>query len=96
MWRCVAQNLPRVIIHPTLNPQDLVFAHVANRAALGDETADQLVLVFACPALPGSIGVAEVDVCHILQGIVQSRELRAVVRGNGLEQLTEVSASPFS
>ena len=80
MRRCIAQNLSRVIVHPTLNPQDLVFAHVADWAALGDETANQLVLVFARPALPGSIGVAEVDVCHILQGIVQSRELRAVVR----------------
>ncbi len=96
MRRCIAQNLSRVIVHPTLNPQDLVFAHVADWAALGDETANQLVLVFARPALPGSIGVAEVDVCHILQGIVQSRELRAVVRGNRLEQLAEVRTSPFS
>ena len=40
--------------------------------------------------------MAEVDVCHILQGIVQSRELRAVVRGNRLEQLAEVRTSPFS
>ena len=64
-----------------LDPQNLTLAHVADWAALGDEMANQLVLVFACPVLPGSIEMAEVDVGHIVQGIVQPCELRSVIRG---------------
>lgn len=91
----IAENPPGVVIHPLLDPQALGLTHRADELAFREEASDQLVLVLAGSPFPGAVRVAEVHVRHILQGLVQSGEFRAIVGGDGLEDAGKVCARPL-
>lgn len=87
--RPVGQDPPRIVIHPLLDPEAVSLAHRADGFPLREEAADEPVLVLAGPALPGAVGMAEVDVRHILERRMEPREFGAIVGSDGLEELGE-------
>src|SRR3954469_6257623 len=84
MRRLVVEALSGPVVERICDFIELLLGVVGKRAALGDVLANEAVMVFVEPALPGSMRLGEVTTraCGLSDRLVAA-EFRAVVQSQG-------------
>ena len=83
----VAQLLARASVQLISSRQDVLWREGFNGGTLGHKSPKQAVVALVLGTFPRSIGMCKVDCTAPVLDQTERRELRAVVHGNGLEDL---------
>ena len=83
----VAQLLARAPVQLISSRQDVLWREGFNGGTLGHEGSEQPVVALVLGTFSRSIGMCKVDCTAPVLDQTERRELRAVVHGNGLEDL---------
>ena len=83
----VAKLLARASVQLISSRQDVLWREGFNGGTLGHEGSEQPIVTLVLGTFPRSIGMCKVDCTASVLDLTERRELRAVVHGNGLEDL---------
>ena len=83
----VAQLLARASVQLISSRQDVLWREGFNGGTLGHEGSEQPIVTLVLGTFPRSIGMCKVDCTASVLDLTERRELRAVVHGNGFEDL---------
>ena len=83
----VAKLLARASVQLISSRQDVLWREGFNGGTLGHEGSEQPIVTLVLGTFPRGVGMRKVDCTALVLDLTERRELRAVVHGNGLEDL---------